>query len=119
MEHVVHTAALQYHYMSTVRNYTEFINPGQTTVLCADQPLYALQKSISWAYASQFIKEESQVMDILPFFGPLHTEQNLLSCTGELVKGTGLGDVLKSAGVLMVGITTALCDVKRQDMLDR
>ena len=44
-------------------------------------------------------------MDILPFFGPLHIEQNLLSCTGELVKGTGLGDVLKSAGVLMVGIT--------------
>ena len=67
MEHVVHTAALQYHYMSPVRNYTEFINPGQTTVLYADQPLYALQKSISWAYASQFIKEESQVMEILPF----------------------------------------------------
>ena len=44
-------------------------------------------------------------------FGPLHVEQNLLSCTGELVKGTGLGDVLKSAGVLMVGITTAFCDV--------
>ena len=70
-EHVAHTAALQYHYMSAVRNYTSYINPGQTTVLCADQPLYALQKSISWAYAAQFIKEDSQVMDILPFFGPI------------------------------------------------
>ena len=97
--------------MSTVRNYTSYINPGQTTVICADQPLYALQKSISWAYAAQFIKEDSQVMDILPFFGPLHIEQNLLSCTGELVKGTGLDDVLRSAGVLMIGITTAFCDV--------
>ena len=57
------------------------------------------------------IKEDSQVMDILPFFGPLHIEQNLLSCTGELVKGTGLDDVLRSAGVLMIGITTAFCDV--------
>ena len=46
-EHVARTAALQYHYMSTVRNYTSYINPGQTTVLCADEPLYALQKSIS------------------------------------------------------------------------
>ena len=50
-------------------------------------------------------------MDILPFFGPLHIEQNLLRCTGELVKGTGLDDVLRSAGVLMIGITTAFCDV--------
>ena len=50
-------------------------------------------------------------MDILPFFGPIHIEQNLLSCTGELVKGTGLDDVLRSAGVLMIGITTAFCDV--------
>lgn len=111
MEHVAHTAALQYHYMSTVRNYTSFVNPGQTTVLCADQPLYALQKSISWAYAAQFTKKDSQVMDILPFFGPLHIEQNLLSCTGDLVKGTGLDDVLRAAGVLMIGITTAFCDV--------
>ena len=109
--HILATAALQYHYMSTVRNYTSYINPGQTTVICADQPLYALQKSISWAYAAQFIKEDSQVMHILPFFGPLHIEQNLLSCAGELVKGTGLDDVLRSAGVLMIGITTAFCDV--------
>ena len=51
-------------------------------------------------------------MDILPFFGPLHIEQNLLSCTGELVKGTGLDDVLRSAGVLMIGITTAFCEAR-------
>ena len=47
-------------------------------------------------------------MDISPFFGPLHIEQNLLICTGELVKGTGLGDVLKSAVVMMVGMTDML-----------
>ena len=68
--------------------------------LCSDKPLYALQKSISWAYAAQFIKEESKV-DILPVL--VHFKKILLSCIGELVKGTGLGDVLKSAGVLMVG----------------
>lgn len=41
----------------------------------------------------------------------MHIEQAALVCHGELVKGTGLGDILTSAGLKTIGLQTAICDV--------
>ena len=41
---------------------------------------------------------ETYIEDIVAFFGPLHIEKAILSCFGDFVKGSGLDDVLKSAG---------------------
>ena len=45
------------------------------------------------------------------FFGPLHIEQVFLVCPGEMIKGTGLEDLLSSTGLSTVGLSTATCDV--------
>ena len=41
----------------------------------------------------------------------MHIEQVTLKCTGELITGTGLEDVLRSAGLKTIGLMTSLCDL--------
>lgn len=45
-----HSIAMMTHSMKIVRDATHFLNPGQTPVLVADQPLFALLKT------TQFLK---------------------------------------------------------------
>ena len=49
-------------------------------------------------------------MKLFPFYGPMQIEMNILSCHGELIKGTGLKEVLKTSGLATVGLTVALFD---------
>ena len=122
IDHVVHDAAFQFQSMCICQDYTSYLNPGQTTVSCGDQPLYALKKSLSWAHPEKFLKQYpiSRVPDVFAFFGALHLKQVFLICTGEVVKGTGLEDLLPSNGLKTGGLSTAVCDVnhiKNQDIL--
>ena len=54
IDHASNTVEFQYHIMSTAKEYTQYINPSQTTVGCSDQPLYAIKKKIQWACPQQF-----------------------------------------------------------------
>ena len=54
---------------------------------------------------------ESYIEDIFVFLGPLHLEKVALTCLGDLIKGTGIEDVLGAAGLSSVGIKVAMCDV--------
>ena len=43
-----HYVATIKHAMEKIRDTVAFLNPGQTPVLVADQPLYALANQIQW-----------------------------------------------------------------------
>ena len=45
------------------------------------------------------------------FMGGLHIEQAALICVGQLIKGTGMAEIIKVASLDTVGLETAVCDV--------
>ena len=96
---------LQYHLMKTSIEYTQYLNPGQIAVGCSDQPLYALKKTIQWAYPDMFGDTYFALM------GGLHIEQAALVCLGQLLTGTGMEDIIKAASLDTIGLVTAVCDV--------
>ena len=63
IDHVSNHIDFQYHIMCTAAQYTEYLNPGQTTVGCADQPLYALKNKIQWSCPKQ-----SPLSEYFPFW---------------------------------------------------
>ena len=85
--------------------YTNYLNPGQVVVGCSDLPLYALKKVIQMACTSLFGKS------YFAFMGGLHIEQAALVCIGQLIKGTGMGDIIGAASLDTIGLETAVCDV--------
>ena len=98
--------------MTLAMEYLNYINPGQTTVGCSDQPLYALKKKIQWSCPQMFsIKPYSL------FFGGLHIEQALLRIHGHLIKGSVIDDIIGMAGSPTAGLQTAVCDVNNIKML--
>lgn len=118
-DHVVSDINFQYQNLNIARRYTIYVNPGQTTVACSDEPLYACKKMLLWAFPNEFKKSGmhkgarymTYTPDILPFMGPLHIEKAILQCHGNLVKGTGLDDLLAAAGLKSIGLKTAMVDV--------
>ena len=68
-----HSVATIKHAMEKIRYTVVFLNPGQTPVLAADQPLYALAKQIQWQRPDY--GEDRFVI----IFGGLHLELASLS----------------------------------------
>ena len=99
------TVELQHHLMKLTVEYTQYLNPGQIDVGCSDQALYALQKTIQWAYPKLFGET------YFAFMGGLHVEQAALVCIGQLITGSGMDDIVTNASLDTVGLTTAVCDV--------
>ena len=62
------------HTMEIVTQNTEFINPGQTPAIGADQPLYAIYIQLQWQFPDTF-GEDKLVMQM----GALHIEDNYAS----------------------------------------
>ena len=58
--------------MTLCTELTQYLNPGQTPVLTADQPLFAIGKEIQWCFPE--LGEEK----ILMMFGGLHIEMSIL-----------------------------------------
>ena len=85
--------------------YTNYLNPGQIAVGCSDLPLYALKKVIQMSHANVFSNS------YFAFMGGLHIEQAALVCIGQLIKGTGMGDIINASSLDTVGLETAVCDV--------
>ena len=47
------------------------------------------------------------------FMGGLHIEQAALVCIGQLIKGSGLDDIVDTASLDTVGLKTTVCDVSK------
>ena len=84
--------------MDKVRDTVAFLNPGQTPVICADQPLYSLAKQIQWHWPEKYGEDKFVLM-----FGGLHIEMAAFSSIGNHLKGSGWTSVLTDAGVASSG----------------
>ena len=67
--------------------FTVLIKDNQIPVDVSDQPVFALTKELQFRFPIIFL-------GYLPFVGGLHIEQSLLSLYGELIKETGLLEIL-------------------------
>ena len=86
------------HSIDVVRKAVAFLNPGQTPIICMDQPLYTLAKQIQWNWPETYGEDKLVVM-----FGPLHIEMGALRLLGELMEDSGWVGALVQANVASSG----------------
>ena len=86
------------HAMEIVKENTEFINAGQTPVLGADQPLYAICKQLQWQFPES-LGDDKFIMQL----GALHIEDKCQLMMGKMLRGSGWDTVLSQADVLSSG----------------
>ena len=77
---------------------TDKLNPGQSCVLGADQPIYALAKQLQWAFPNT-LGEGKLVM----MMGALHIEDKMHQMIGKVLRDTGWTTILSQAQVLTSG----------------
>ena len=87
--------AMAFHTMKVICKAIQYINPGQSPVITADQPLYTLAKKLQWKHHNSEISEES----LLVMLGPMHTEKMLWSVSGDWLDGSGWTTALTNSGV--------------------
>ena len=86
------------HAMQLSMQGTEFLNRGQTGVLGADQPLYAIAKQLQWTFPES-VGEDKLVM----MLGALHIEDKIHQMIGKLLRDSGWTTVLYQAQILTSG----------------
>ena len=91
--------------MQYIKKSVNFFNPGHTPVDVCDQPVYALTKEIQWREKYAFSSSS-----YFSLFAGLHIEESLLTTHGELVKGSGLENILSACDLSIIG-TGALVNV--------
>ena len=92
-----HSVATIKHAMAKIRDTVAFLNPGQTPVIAADQPLYALAKQIQWKWP-EYGEDKFMIM-----FGGLHIEMAALRSMGTLLRGSGWTSAIVEAEVASFG----------------
>lgn len=93
------------HVMLVVKKSIEFLNPGQTPVLGADQPLYAISKRLQWKFPS-ILGEDKYVL----MMGALHIEDKVQLMVGKLIRGSGWEWALSKAEVFTSGRASSTLD---------
>ena len=78
--------------MDVVKNAEEHVNPGQTTVVTLDQPLFALAKQIQWKWPEKYGEGKMVVM-----YGGLNIEMAALKMLGDWLRGSGWVQALVQA----------------------
>ena len=89
--------------MEIIKKTINYLNPGQTPVDVCDQPVYALTKKIQWRYPDKFGNSSYFCL-----FGGLHFEQCILTIHGELIKGSGLENVISNIDMSVTGTVSVV-----------
>lgn len=106
LQESAHSVATIKHSMDKVKAATQLLNPGQTPVMAADQPLYAIAKQIQWQWPETYGENKFIVM-----FGGLHIEMAALKLLGDLLKGSGWTAALTEAEVATSGTADSFISV--------
>ena len=86
------------HSMDIIKAAVQHLNPGQTPLLAADQPLYALVKKIQWTWPATYGEDHFVIM-----FGGLHIEMAMLKLLGDWLKDSGWTNSLVQADIASSG----------------
>ena len=110
----VHTLDMQYHCMTLIAKTIEHLNPGQIAVDTADEPIFALTKELMIRFPERFGPDKYFCL-----FGSLHIEKSILVMCGQIIKGSGLDELMSSCGLSIVGTESlvTVSDVNRQDIV--
>ena len=87
------------HAMKIIRDATNYLNPNQTPVMVADQPLFFLTKKLQWKFSQTELGEDS----FLVILGPMHTEKMLWSVSGDWLDCSGWTTALTNSGISTSG----------------
>ena len=93
-----HSVATIKHAMDKIKETVSFLNPGQTPVITADQPLYALAKQIQWHWPDIYGEDKFVIM-----FGGLHIEMTAFKSIGSMLEGSGWTGALVEAEIASSG----------------
>ena len=97
------TTCMISHAMQMVSDAIKHVNPTQTTVIAADQPLFALIKQVQWTWPETHGEDKFVAM-----MGGLHIEMNLLKLLGDWLRDSGWTTVLTQAGITTPGRAEAI-----------
>ena len=95
----VSTFDMQSHLMLLNMKWTKTLNLGQTPVDVSGQPVYTLTKQLQLHFPEIF-------SNYFPLFRQLHIEQCLLVIHGQMIKGSGLLEILTENKFSMIGLST-------------
>ena len=82
-------------------NVTERLNPGQKTVITADQQVYTIGKELQYQFPEEF-------KNVLWLLGPLHIEKNFLEAIGKWLDGSGWKEIYEYSTIATAGKADAL-----------
>ena len=96
--------------MNIISNTINTLNPGETPVDTADQAVFALTKELMIRFPDKFGPDKYFCL-----FGSLHTEKSLLIICGQVVKGSGLDEIMCTCCLSIVGADSLVTvnDIKR------
>ena len=90
---------MQTHLIQLNMKWTTDLNPGQTPVDVSDQPVYALINELLF---------RNPVSQDFPIFGQFHIEQSLFVIHGQLIKSSGLVQILTENKFSMTGLSAVV-----------
>ena len=96
--------------MNIISDTINTLNPGQIPVDTADQPIFALIKELIIRFPNKFGPDKYFCL-----FGPLHIDKSWLIICGQVVKGSGLDEIISTCELSIVGADSLVTvnDIKR------
>ena len=106
----VHNLDIQYHCMNIISNKINTLNPGQIPVDTVDQLIFALTKELMIRFPDRFGPDKYFCL-----FGSLYIENSLLIICGQVIKGSGLDEIMCTCGLSIAGADSLVTvnDIKR------
>ncbi|CAG9769504.1 unnamed protein product [Ceutorhynchus assimilis] len=94
------------HSMDLVKTTMQYLNKNQTPVMCFDQPLYTICKTIQWNWPEIYGEDKFVIL-----MGLLHIEQSFLRILGQVLEGSGWVDLLANSNIITEGSAESVTKV--------
>jgi hypothetical protein len=98
------------HGMRLIHQITRHVNKSQVPVMCVDQPLYALSKTIQWNFPEDMGENSLFIM-----MGSFHIEKAFLSVIGNVLEDSGWTRVIENSNLMTESAAKSILKVRCGD----